>query len=160
MGAAGASGTVVEPFAVAQKFPTARIFSHYVRGCNLAEAFYQSVSGPFQLLIVGDPLCQPWARFPRFTVGGLSSGDTVEANLDLGLPVDARDYGVGAQILADLGITGMRLLTNNPAKRAGLEGHGLQIVEQVALQSSPTAENRAYLETKIAKLGHDMELGD
>ncbi|MBU1226474.1 MAG: bifunctional 3,4-dihydroxy-2-butanone-4-phosphate synthase/GTP cyclohydrolase II [Actinobacteria bacterium] len=86
--------------------------------------------------------------------------DTVEANLDLGLPVDARDYGVGAQILADLGIEGMRLLTNNPAKRAGLEGHGLRIVEQVPLQTVPTAENRAYLQTKIDKLGHEMVLGD
>jgi 3,4-dihydroxy 2-butanone 4-phosphate synthase/GTP cyclohydrolase II len=84
--------------------------------------------------------------------------DTVEANLDLGLPVDARDYGVGAQILADLGVGGMRLLTNNPAKRAGLEGHGLRIVEQVRLQTIPTAENRRYLETKIEKLGHDMDL--
>ena len=86
--------------------------------------------------------------------------DTVEANLDLGLPVDARDYGVGAQILSDLGIKGMRLLTNNPAKRAGLEGHGLRIVEQVPLQATPTAENRTYLETKIAKLGHEMDLED
>jgi len=86
--------------------------------------------------------------------------DTVEANLDLGLPVDARNYGVGAQILADLGIKGLRLLTNNPAKRAGLEGHGLRIVEQVPLQTTPTAENRGYLETKVAKLGHLLDLGD
>ena len=86
--------------------------------------------------------------------------DTVEANLDLGLPIDARDYGVGAQILADLGITGVRLLTNNPTKRAGLNGHGLRIVEQVRLVTTPTAENRSYLQTKIDKLGHEMELGD
>ncbi|MCJ7725350.1 MAG: bifunctional 3,4-dihydroxy-2-butanone-4-phosphate synthase/GTP cyclohydrolase II [Acidimicrobiia bacterium] len=84
--------------------------------------------------------------------------DTVEANLDLGLPVDARDYGVGAQILADLGIKGMRLLTNNPAKRAGLEGHGLRIVETVPLQTTPTTQNRAYLQTKIDKMGHQMDL--
>ncbi|HUU61607.1 MAG TPA: bifunctional 3,4-dihydroxy-2-butanone-4-phosphate synthase/GTP cyclohydrolase II, partial [Acidimicrobiia bacterium] len=86
--------------------------------------------------------------------------DTVEANEDLGLPVDARDYGIGAQILADLGVTSMRLLTNNPAKRAGLEGYGLSITERVPLQTSPTAENRRYLETKVEKMGHLMELGD
>jgi 3,4-dihydroxy 2-butanone 4-phosphate synthase/GTP cyclohydrolase II len=82
--------------------------------------------------------------------------DTVEANLDLGLPADARDYGIGAQILVDLGVTSMRLLTNNPAKRAGLEGYGLSIVERVPLLTTPTDENRAYLATKAAKMGHLM----
>jgi 3,4-dihydroxy 2-butanone 4-phosphate synthase/GTP cyclohydrolase II len=86
--------------------------------------------------------------------------DTVEANEDLGFPVDARDYGIGAQILADLGITTMRLLTNNPAKRAGLEGYGLSITERVPLQTRPTAENRQYLATKAAKMGHLIDLGD
>jgi 3,4-dihydroxy 2-butanone 4-phosphate synthase/GTP cyclohydrolase II len=85
--------------------------------------------------------------------------DTVEANLDLGLPVDSRDYGIGAQILADLGITSMRLLTNNPAKRAGLEGYGLSIVERVPLQTTPTEENRRYLATKAARMGHLLDLG-
>jgi 3,4-dihydroxy 2-butanone 4-phosphate synthase/GTP cyclohydrolase II len=84
--------------------------------------------------------------------------DTVEANLDLGLPVDSRDYGIGAQILADLGITSMRLLTNNPAKRAGLEGYGLSIVERVPLQIAPTDENRRYLATKAARMGHLLDL--
>ncbi|OFW66852.1 MAG: bifunctional 3,4-dihydroxy-2-butanone 4-phosphate synthase/GTP cyclohydrolase II [Actinobacteria bacterium RBG_16_68_21] len=84
--------------------------------------------------------------------------DTVEANLDLGLPADARDYGIGAQILVDLGVTSMRLLTNNPAKRAGLEGYGLSIVERVPLETTPTPENIDYLTTKVAKLGHLMEL--
>jgi 3,4-dihydroxy 2-butanone 4-phosphate synthase/GTP cyclohydrolase II len=86
--------------------------------------------------------------------------DTVEANADLGLPVDARDYGIGAQILADLGVTSMRLLTNNPAKRAGLEGYGLSITERVPLQTRPTPENRRYLETKVEKMGHLLDLGD
>ncbi len=80
--------------------------------------------------------------------------DTVEANLDLGLPVDSRDYGIGAQILADLGITSMRLLTNNPEKRAGLEGYGLSITDRLPLLVTPTAENRAYLQTKADKMGH------
>jgi 3,4-dihydroxy 2-butanone 4-phosphate synthase/GTP cyclohydrolase II len=85
--------------------------------------------------------------------------DTVDANTDLGLPVDSRDYGIGAQILADLGITSMRLLTNNPAKRAGLEGYGLSIVERVPLQITPTEENRRYLATKAARMGHLLDLG-
>ena len=88
-----------------------------------------------------------------------SGRDTVDANIDLGLPVDSRDYGIGAQILADLGITSMRLLTNNPAKRAGLEGYGLSIVERVPLQITPTEENRRYLATKAARMGHLLDLG-
>jgi 3,4-dihydroxy 2-butanone 4-phosphate synthase/GTP cyclohydrolase II len=84
--------------------------------------------------------------------------DTVQANEDLGLPVDARDYGVGAQILVDLGVTTMRLLTNNPKKRAGIEGYGLTIIETVPLQAATTNENRNYLETKARKLGHTLDL--
>jgi 3,4-dihydroxy 2-butanone 4-phosphate synthase/GTP cyclohydrolase II len=86
--------------------------------------------------------------------------DTVEANQELGLPVDARDYGVGAQILYDLGVRTMRLLTNNPTKRAGIEGYGLSILERVPLATPTTAENRGYLQTKAAKLGHmfDFEI--
>jgi 3,4-dihydroxy 2-butanone 4-phosphate synthase/GTP cyclohydrolase II len=80
--------------------------------------------------------------------------DTVEANQDLGLPVDSRDYGVGAQILYDLGVRSMRLLTNNPTKRAGIEGYGLSIVERIPLQISPNPENERYLKTKASKLGH------
>ncbi|MFZ0493059.1 MAG: bifunctional 3,4-dihydroxy-2-butanone-4-phosphate synthase/GTP cyclohydrolase II [Acidimicrobiia bacterium] len=84
--------------------------------------------------------------------------DTVEANLELGLPTDARDYGVGALILADLGVTTMRLLTNNPTKRAGIEGYGLKIIETVPLEVPPTSENLAYLRTKAEKLGHLIHL--
>ncbi|NQV06116.1 bifunctional 3,4-dihydroxy-2-butanone-4-phosphate synthase/GTP cyclohydrolase II [bacterium] len=84
--------------------------------------------------------------------------DTVEANLDLGFPADARDYGVGAQMLVDIGVKSMRLLTNNPAKRAGLEGYGLTITERVPIQTTPTEENRAYLATKAAKMGHLIDL--
>jgi 3,4-dihydroxy 2-butanone 4-phosphate synthase / GTP cyclohydrolase II len=86
--------------------------------------------------------------------GGL---DTVQANIELGFSPDARDYGVGAQILVDLGISRMRLLTNNPVKRAGLEGYGLDIIERVPLQSDPNPENIRYLETKREKLGHILD---
>ena len=81
--------------------------------------------------------------------------DTVDANVELGLPVDARDYGTGAQILVDLGVRSMRLLTNNPAKRAGLEGYGLSIVERVPLVVDPNEHNASYLDTKASRLGHD-----
>jgi 3,4-dihydroxy 2-butanone 4-phosphate synthase/GTP cyclohydrolase II len=83
--------------------------------------------------------------------------DTVEANVELGFAPDPRDYGIGAQILADLGVRSMRLLTNNPSKRAGLEGYGLSIAERVPLETRPTPQNRAYLRTKREKLGHLLE---
>jgi 3,4-dihydroxy 2-butanone 4-phosphate synthase/GTP cyclohydrolase II len=86
--------------------------------------------------------------------------DTVEANVTLGFPPDPRDYGVGAQILVDLGVQSMRLLTNNPTKRAGLEGYGLAIVERVPLQTMATKHNIAYLRTKKEKLGHDLDIDD
>ncbi len=83
--------------------------------------------------------------------------DTVDANLELGLPVDSREYGIGAQILVDLGITTMRYMTNNPAKYGGIEGFGLEIVERVALESAPNPENIAYLRTKRERMGHLLE---
>ena len=83
--------------------------------------------------------------------------DTVDANLRLGLPADARDYGTGAQILYDLGVRTMRLLTNNPAKRAGLEGYGLEIVGLVPLPSRPHPENVRYLRTKRDRMGHLLD---
>jgi len=84
--------------------------------------------------------------------------DTVEANLELGFPADQRDYGIGAQILYDLGVRSMRLLTNNPEKRAGLEGHGLVITERLPLQTDPTPQNVGYLRAKREKLGHLLDL--
>ncbi len=84
--------------------------------------------------------------------------DTVEANRALGFKPDLRDYGIGAQILVDLGIRKLRLMTNNPTKIAGLEGYGLEIVEHVPLIAPPTAYNRRYLRTKAEKLGHMLEL--
>jgi 3,4-dihydroxy 2-butanone 4-phosphate synthase/GTP cyclohydrolase II len=82
--------------------------------------------------------------------------DTVDANLLLGMPADARDYGTGAQILADLGVRSMRLLTNNPHKLAGLEGYDLEITDRVPLPVRPTRENLTYLRTKRDRMGHDL----
>jgi 3,4-dihydroxy 2-butanone 4-phosphate synthase / GTP cyclohydrolase II len=83
--------------------------------------------------------------------------DTVDANVELGLPVDSREYGIGSQILVDLGITTMRLMTNNPAKYGGLEGYGLEIVGRVPLESTPNPENIKYLRTKRERMGHLLE---
>jgi 3,4-dihydroxy 2-butanone 4-phosphate synthase/GTP cyclohydrolase II len=83
--------------------------------------------------------------------------DTVDANLELGLPVDSREYGIGAQILVDLGVTTMRLLTNNPAKRGGLEGFGLSITEREPIQTVPNPENVRYLQTKRQRMGHLLD---
>jgi 3,4-dihydroxy 2-butanone 4-phosphate synthase/GTP cyclohydrolase II len=82
--------------------------------------------------------------------------DTVEANLELGFPADAREWGIGNQILSDLGLSTIRILTNNPRKMAGIEGFGLSVVEQVPIEVPPNAENERYLETKRAKLGHRL----
>jgi 3,4-dihydroxy 2-butanone 4-phosphate synthase/GTP cyclohydrolase II len=82
--------------------------------------------------------------------------DTVEANLQLGFDMDNRDYGIGAQILHDLGIRKIRLITNNPKKRVGLMGYGLEIVENIAIEIVPNQHNEKYLQTKRDKLGHDI----
>jgi 3,4-dihydroxy 2-butanone 4-phosphate synthase/GTP cyclohydrolase II len=84
--------------------------------------------------------------------------DTVDANLELGLPVDDREYGIGSQILVDLGVTTMRLLTNNPAKYTGLGGFGLEIVGRVPLETNPNPENLDYLRTKRERMGHLLDL--
>jgi 3,4-dihydroxy 2-butanone 4-phosphate synthase/GTP cyclohydrolase II len=86
-----------------------------------------------------------------------SGADTVDANVALGLPVDSREYGIGAQILNDLGITTMRLMTNNPSKFGGLEGFGLEITERVPLESAPNPENIEYLRTKRERMGHLLD---
>ncbi|MGB6244175.1 bifunctional 3,4-dihydroxy-2-butanone-4-phosphate synthase/GTP cyclohydrolase II [Gordonia sp. (in: high G+C Gram-positive bacteria)] len=86
-----------------------------------------------------------------------AGADTVDANLELGLPADARDYGLGAQILVDLGVRSMRLLTNNPAKRVGLDGYGLEIVERVPMPVRANAENLRYLRTKRDRMGHVLD---
>src|SRR3989442_2724901 len=86
--------------------------------------------------------------------------DTVEANLELGFPADARDYGIGNQILSDLGLTTLRILTNNPKKLIGIDGFGLTVVEQVPIETTPHTENQRYLSTKRDKLGHRLHHQD
>jgi 3,4-dihydroxy 2-butanone 4-phosphate synthase/GTP cyclohydrolase II len=86
--------------------------------------------------------------------------DTVDANLRLGLPADLRDYGIGAQMLVDLGLSSIRLLTNNPKKIHGLEGYGLSITAQLPLEHLPNRHNRAYLHAKKARMGHSFSTFD
>src|SRR3984957_17582852 len=86
--------------------------------------------------------------------------DTVEANLELGFPADARDYGIGNQILSDLGLTTIRILTNNPKKLTGIDGFGLTVVDQVPIEVAPNSENRRYLAAKRDKLGHRLHHQD
>ena len=83
--------------------------------------------------------------------------DTVDANVELGLPVDSREYGIGAQMLVDLGVRRIRLLTNNPSKYGGLQGFGLEIVERVGLATGATPENLRYLRTKRERMGHRFD---
>ncbi|MFM2437639.1 MAG: riboflavin biosynthesis protein RibBA [Actinomycetota bacterium] len=89
-----------------------------------------------------------------------AGADTVDANLELGMPADAREYGTGAQILVDLGIRSMRLLTNNPDKLAGLSGFGLQILDRVPLEIKPNPHNEFYLRTKRARMGHELDISE
>ncbi|MBU1821893.1 MAG: GTP cyclohydrolase II, partial [Bacteroidetes bacterium] len=83
--------------------------------------------------------------------------DTVEANIELGLPMDARDYGVGAQILRDLGVSKIKLISNNPRKRVGLMGYGLEIVDSIAIEVVSNPHNERYLLTKRDKMGHTFK---
>lgn len=83
MGAAGACGTVVEPTAIPQKFPNASLHVHYVHGCSLAESFYQAVASPFQQILVGDPLCQPWAKIPKVAVTGIGEGEFTKGEVEI-----------------------------------------------------------------------------
>ena len=82
--------------------------------------------------------------------------DTVDANLELGLPADLRDYGIGAQILSDLGLTSIRILTNNPKKIRGLEGYGLSVTAQVPIEHTPNPHNEEYLRVKALRMGHTL----
>jgi 3,4-dihydroxy 2-butanone 4-phosphate synthase/GTP cyclohydrolase II len=92
-------------------------------------------------------------RAYKLQEGGL---DTVDANIELGLPADLRDYGIGAQILVDLGLRSIRILTNNPKKIVGLEGYGLEVQDQIPIEQAPGEHNRAYLQAKRDKLGHTL----
>lgn len=135
-GAVGASGTVAEPYAIQGKFPNAFLQAYYTEGSSLAEAFYQAVTGPYQLLIVGDPLCQPWARPPRFRVEGLEPNQTVKGTVPVALRVDEEGP---AAIVFHLYLDGRRFATipgdgefTLPTERLSDGHHELRVVAVAA----------------------------
>ncbi|MCH7870130.1 MAG: hypothetical protein IID33_00360 [Planctomycetes bacterium] len=158
-GAAGASGTVAEPFAIQAKFPTAFVQVHYARGCSLAEAFYQSVAGPYQLLIVGDPLCQPWARIPRPAVSGLEAGATVRGRVTLepslrnAVPISVAYW--------DLFLDGRRIQRRKPGEALTLEtesyADGYHELRVVAI-TDDAIETQGHLVLPLRISNHGREL--
>jgi hypothetical protein len=160
-GAAGASGTVVEPFAIQDKFPLAMIHVHYARGCTLAEAFYQSVFGPFQLLIVGDPLCRPWANIPAVAVEGVQPGAAVKGTLTLA--ATATVPGGGKVDRFELFVDGLRGPTAKPGEPLLLDtlklGDGHHELRVVAIEAGPIrSQGRRIVPIVIANHGRRLDV--
>ncbi len=158
-GAAGASGTVREPGAVQAKFPLPSIQLHYARGSSLAEAFYQSVSGPYQLLIVGDPLCQPWARFPTVTVEGIKANQELSGSVSI-TPAGA---GTGRLRFIDLYVDGKLTARLPPGKKIDLDttklADGYHEIRLVGVDSGPLeTQGRIILPVTINNRNAKLEL--
>jgi hypothetical protein len=160
-GAAGASGTVAEPYAIQAKFPLALIHVHYARGCTLAEAFYQSVYGPYQLMIVGDPLCRPWANIPEVRVEGVESGTTV--NGTLAISPTATVPGGSAVDQFELYVDGQGVARCAPGEtlnwNTALSADGYHELRVVAIESSPIhSQGRLILPVTTANHGRTIEV--
>ena len=160
-GAAGASGAVNEPYSIQEKFPTPDIHVHYARGCSLAEAFYQSVFGPYQLILVGDPLCQPWAVAPKVTVAGVTpdaeiSGKvaltpTAETNAPLG--VDRFELYVDGKLTDRIAAGGSFQLDTRPL------GDGEHELRVVAIESGPIeTQGRAIIPVRVKNGAHSVKV--
>lgn len=156
-GAAGASGTVAEPYAIQGKFPNAFLQAYYTEGCSLAEAFYQSVTGPYQLLIVGDPLCQPWAQPPVVTVEGLAPNQVVKGDVPIkftiaepGVPALGLHLFLDGRRFAAMPVVGEFTL---PADKLSDGQHELRVVAVAA--SSTQAQGRAVIPFLVAN--HERE---
>lgn len=160
-GAAGASGTTVEPLAIVNKFPTPFLHVHYARGCSLAESFYQSVHGPFQLLIVGDPLCQPWAKPPRVSVSGVEAGGLVSGKIKLTATATAPD---GKPVRGfELFVDGRRMAVASPGAPLELDTttiiDGFHELTVVAIDSSPIeVQGRTDLTIVVSNKNHSVLL--
>jgi hypothetical protein len=155
LGAAGASGTVVEPFAIAQKFPSPMLHVHYARGASMAEAFYQSVEGPFQLLIVGDPLCQPWAVIPQVSVEGLPIGGILAERATL---TPHAVYADGRQAERfELLVDGVRQGECRPGETLTLDpaalDDGFHEIRVVAVDATPLETQGRWIGSITAKRG-------
>ncbi len=161
-GAAGSCGTVVEPYAIQEKFPMATIHVHYARGCSLAEAFYQSVYGPFQLLIVGDPLCRPWANVPKVKVEGIKPGDTVSGRLTLG--PSATISGTAGIGHFELLVDGRRVARCDPKKHFELDttslADGPHELRIVAIEAGPiSSQGRLIVPVRVLNEKSPLPLG-
>ncbi|MDZ4657485.1 MAG: hypothetical protein SH868_07875 [Bythopirellula sp.] len=155
MGAAGANGTVVEPTAIPQKFPNSTFHVHYVHGCSLAESFYQSVAGPFQQILVGDPLCQPWAKIPKVTVSGLPDSGFVKAQVEI-VPSSKAPQGIASfQLFVD-GVAQQQIL---PGERFQLDttkiADGYHEVRVVAVDNTPMETQGRWIGSIVVKNGRD-----
>jgi hypothetical protein len=160
-GGTGASGTVVEPFAIAAKFPSASLHVHYARGLSLSEAFYRSVAGPFQLIIIGDPLCQPWAVFPKVSVTGLSEAAPTSGKIEL--KPTASYPGVGAVDRFELFVDGVRIQTIAPAGAFQLDttslADGWREIRVVAIGKSDTAtQGSKVVDVEVANSSDKLTL--
>ncbi len=159
-GAAGSSGTVVEPYAIQAKFPIPAIHVHYARGCSLAEAFYQSVASPFQLLVVGDPLCRPWARIPSVRIAGVDANSTVRGQLAIqpsvapgGPDVDRFELFAGGLRVARCAAGGTLDLDTTQLADGNLE------LRVVAIDSSPIeTQGEAIVNVTVNNHGLTLDL--
>ncbi len=158
-GAAGASGAVTEPYAIADKFPSPMIQVHYARGCTLAEAFYQSIFGPYQLLIVGDPLCRPWAKIPQVTVSGVEPGAVVHGGLSLKPSATLPD---GAAVNRfELFLDGVRWMSSLPGGQLSLDtaalADGYHELRVVAI-GPPPIESQGRVILPIQVNNHNLKI--
>ena len=155
-GAAGASGTIIEPFAIIQKFPLPSLHVHYARGCTLAEAFYQATPGPFQLLIVGDPLCRPFADIPEVTVKGLE-GDVISGRVEIEA---SAKLAPGRQVdHFELFIDGVRRQSAPAGQKLNLDsttiGDGFHELRVVAVDDTPVETQGRWIGEVRIKNGRD-----
>jgi hypothetical protein len=158
-GAAGASGTVTEPYAIADKFPSPMLHVHYARGCTLAEAFYQSVFGPYQLLIVGDPFCRPWANIPKVTVSGIAPGASVRGVMRL--QPAAQFAGKSTIDHFELFLDGSRVHQSAPGRSLELDtaklADGYHELRVVAVEAGPIASQGEVI-VPVMTANHGLEI--
>ena len=160
VGAAGASGTVYEPWTITPKFPDARLHAHYTRGCSLAESFYQSTGSPFQMLVVGDPLCRPYGKFPRFRVTGLEANSRVSGDFDLNIVADPTGPAVGRY---EIFFDGQYLLEVNRARKIRIAtedmADGYHEIRVVAVTDSLVAAKKSQpIEFILNRNGQTVKL--
>ena len=160
-GAAGSCGTVVEPTAMPQKFPTPFLHLHYVRGCSMAEAFYQSIQAPFQQLVVGDPLCQPWAYFPEVTVEGLPEDKSVTGTITL--TPSSKTIAGRAVIAHDFYLDGRRIHRAKPGTNFPLDTtsipDGYHELRIVAIDNTPIETQGNWIgEIEVNNEGKSLQL--